>query len=62
NGGSTTDDGSGCVLLLFCRAGATPGTHAVTYDELSKELDPGLTSLMIPALSTSSNTHQEGVS
>ncbi|MEU4451731.1 MCE family protein [Nocardioides sp. NPDC023903] len=62
NGGSTTDDGSGCVLILFCRAGATPGTHAVTYDELSKELDPGLTSLMIPALSTSSNTHQEGVS
>ncbi|NYI80823.1 MCE family protein [Nocardioides panzhihuensis] len=62
SGGSTADDGSGCVLILFCRAGATPGTHAVTYDELSKELDPGLTSLMIPALSTSSNTHQEGVS
>ncbi|MGH3353042.1 MAG: MCE family protein [Nocardioides sp.] len=62
SGGTSGGDGSGCVLLLFCRAGATPGTHAVTYDELSKELDPGLTSLMIPALSTSGNTHQEGVS
>lgn len=60
--GSSTEDGSGCVLILFCRAGATPGTHAVTYDELSKELDPGLTSLLIPALSTSSNTRQGGVS
>ncbi|MDQ4111144.1 MAG: MCE family protein [Actinomycetota bacterium] len=60
--GSSGDDGSGCVLLLFCRAGATPGTHAVTYDELTKELDPGLTSLMIPALSTTTNTHVEGVS
>ena len=60
--GSSGGDGSGCVLLLFCRAGASPGTHAVTYEELSKELDPGLTSLMIPALSTSGNTHQEGVS
>lgn len=62
SGGTSGDDGSGCVLLLFCRAGATPGTHAVSYDELSKELDPGLTSLMIPALSTASNTHMEGVS
>ncbi|MFE6510823.1 MCE family protein [Nocardioides sp. NPDC057767] len=62
SGGSSGGDGSGCVLLLFCRAGASPGTHAVTYEELSKELDPGLTSLMIPALSTSGNTHQEGVS
>ena len=60
--GSTQEDGSGCVLLLFCRAGAAPGTHAVSYDDLSKELDPGLTALMIPTLSTSSNTHQEGVS
>lgn len=60
NKGSTAEEGSGCVLLLFCRAGASPGTHAVTYEELSKELDPGLTSLMIPALSTSGNTRQEG--
>ena len=62
SGGSTSGDGSGCVLLLFCRAGAAPGTHAVSYDDLSKELDPGLTALLIPGLSTSSNTHGEGVS
>jgi len=60
--GTSSGDGSGCVLILFCRAGATPGTHAVTYAELSKELDPGLTSLMIPPLSTSTNTHVEDVS
>ncbi|MFE7226279.1 MCE family protein [Nocardioides sp. NPDC057577] len=60
--GTSGNDGSGCVLLLFCRAGAAPGTHAVSYDELSKELDPGLTAMLISGLSTSSNTHEEGVS
>ncbi|TQL70494.1 virulence factor Mce-like protein [Nocardioides albertanoniae] len=62
---STGDDkGLLCNLpLIACRAGANAdGTQSVTYEQLSKELDPGLTSLMIPALSTSKNTHGEGVS
>ena len=64
SGATGKDDGVLCSLpLIACRAGANAnGTQRVNYEQLSKELDPGLTSLMIPALSTTSNTHGEDIS
>lgn len=61
-GGATTSAG-GLNLLGLNRAPASSGNGSgVTLTDLDKSYDPGLVSLLVPALSTSHNTHVEGAS